>query len=160
MTTTYTLLASNVLGTSSSSVTFSSISSSYRDLVLVVDVLAVSSTARANLRINSDSGTNYALVGLYSGSASFSPPGAGGFTNIQPNSEASTTNKASYTAQLLDYSVTDKHKMLLIRTSSSTDASFTTWRWTNTAVINSIEIFATSSNFAVGSSFYLYGIVS
>jgi hypothetical protein len=57
----YTALANVTLGSSAASVTFSSISQSYRDLVLVITA-TTSAVDNAFIRFNSDSGSNYNIV--------------------------------------------------------------------------------------------------
>ena len=56
---TYTPIATTTASGSASSVTFSSIPSTYTDLVIVADILGAASTADAVLRFNSDTTSNY-----------------------------------------------------------------------------------------------------
>jgi hypothetical protein len=73
---TYDLIASNVLGTATSSVSFTSISGSYRDLIIVVNGLGNGGEINADLRFNSDSGNNYSFVRMRgSGTAASSSTG-------------------------------------------------------------------------------------
>ena len=62
---TYTPLATVTLGTAASSVTFSSIPATYRDLILVVNA-TTSADGIPSLRFNGDSGNNYSEHGLSS----------------------------------------------------------------------------------------------
>jgi hypothetical protein len=157
---TYDLIASNVLGSSATSVTFSAISGSYRDLVLVFDGSFTSSGA-FYIRVNSDSGSNYFAVrmsgdGSTTESASFASSSAGIIGN------AGSTTRVMAQLQLLDYSSTDKHKSYLSRSSdSATRVAAFAGRWASTSAITSIQIGSFFfGNFQTGSSFYLYGIVS
>jgi hypothetical protein len=141
---TYTLIDSTVLGSSASSVTFSSIPADYRDLVLVVET-----DTAVWLRPNSDSGTNYSAVFMY-GSGGGTGSGSGtGFTlaNIGANGMA----------QIFDYSATDKHKTILSKYNLPTYVEARASRWADTSAITSL-LLDCSSTFASGSTFYLYGI--
>ena len=60
---TYTPLARTTLSSAAASVTFSNISGSYTDLVLVVSTISVNGTAY--MTVNSDTGTNYSRTFMY-----------------------------------------------------------------------------------------------
>lgn len=158
-TTTYTPIASQTLSSSASSVTFSSIPATYRDLVLIVDAKAATSSVNFVLRFNSDASNGSAVLMRGNGSTTSS------FTESVINlasSSADTTNSGLIVAFIMDYSATDKHKTVLARgnvASSFTSASAA--RWASTSAITSIEVRpATADSYAANSSFYLYGIVS
>lgn len=157
---TYDLIASNVLSSSASSVTFSSIPATYRDLVLVVTgTKTTSGDAGALIELNSDTGSNYSYVWAYgtgSSATSYTDTGVGAadvfaiFNNTTPSTNI---------IQFMDYSATDKHKTILSRTNiASGYVVMGANRWANTAAINSIKI--NLSTFATGTTFYLFGIVS
>lgn len=158
---TYTPLANITLGSSAASVTFSSISQAYRDLVLVSNILGATADANLFLRFNGDTGTNYSFVQMY-GSGSSTGTSAATLTQVVSGITASTTQRATATHSLIDYSATDKHKSLLNRSDSAqyvgTFAIAT--RWANTAAITSIQAFTSSDAFAAGSTFALYGIAA
>jgi hypothetical protein len=150
---TYDLIASNVLTSSASSVTFSSIPATYRDLILVIDAGATSSSG-FEIQVNSDTGNNYSNVNMMgfdggtTGSASIT------YSAYTPTLSAATT-KVFIVTQFMDYSATDKHKTALMRR-NDIHVGAIAGRWANTNAINTIKISA--SNIASGSSFYLYGI--
>ena len=159
---TYTLIDSVTLGSSASSVTFSSISQDYRDLVLVVEYSATTATVTVPLvRFNGDSGTNYNRVLMYgNGTSSFSVANAGlNHVSVSYDSGAISSTKTMFVLQVMDYSATDKHKTTLSRsnnTARSVEAMAN--RWANTNAITSISLTASTPNFASGSTFFLYGI--
>lgn len=162
---TYDLIASNVLSSSASSVTFSSIPATYRDLVLVMRGVSTTGQQTCLIRINSDSGANYRYVvmgGTGSTALSGSATGANYLQLGQNTAYIDATNNFwSAKLDFLDYSATDKHKFVLVRENNAalgTDAY--AYRWSNTAVINSLVISLNTQSWASGSSFYLYGIVS
>ena len=94
---TYTPIATTTLGSAATSYTFTSIPSTYTDLVLVGN-LSSSSNTNISIRINSDSGTNYSntyLTGVNGTGASSargvnSTAGAATWTGASMNSSVST----------------------------------------------------------------------
>jgi hypothetical protein len=163
-TSTYDLIASNVLGSTSTSVTFSSldtVAAGYRDLVLVCQT--TSDSPQMNLRFNSDSGANYNRViaqGNGSVASSTSSTNAtalvlGGDAQNQPSNPMLTI------VAIFDFQTTDKHKSILVRANQAdTGTTMTAGRWASTTAITSLTILSGTNPFKVGSSFYLYGIVS
>lgn len=164
---TYDLIASNVLSTQSDSVTFSSISGSYRDLILVgVVKTAATGGPSANLRFNSDTGSNYSFVQM-SGNGSTASSGNGTTTYVEMGTNLYISNDFTYQfmAHILDYSTTNKHKAVLVRTNQTVDplnsgrgTNALANRWASTSAITSITINVFQA--VAGSSFYLYGLVS
>jgi hypothetical protein len=156
---TYDLIASNVLGSSASSVTFSSIPATYRDLVVVVK--ADGANQNALIRLNSDTtGSNYSPVSMYgTGSSAFSS--TIGQNTITYDVAADTNYLAII--NIMDYSATDKHKTMLNRANNPTGSApavgASAIRWANTSAVNTVTILISAGSWAVGSSFYLYGLV-
>lgn len=157
---TYTALANITLGTAASSVTFGSIPATYRDLICVVSVKQTSASSYTLFRVNGDTGSNYTEVQMYGdGSTTFSDDYSRGFIGLLTQFFESTTNSTQGNITFMDYSATDKHKSILFRSdlpSSATNAVAA--RWANTAAITSINFSVFTGNFAVGSTFNLYGI--
>jgi hypothetical protein len=160
---TYRALANITLGSSASSVTFSSIPATFRDLVLVYAGTQTNASGEIWIRYNSDTGSNYSTVqmgGLGSGSG-FSTSYT--TTRIVPtaNQAESTTVITNIVMSIFDYSATDKHKTSLVRANNSalgTQAQAN--RWANTAAITTVEITTGTGQLAAGSTFALYGIAS
>lgn len=160
---TYDLIASNVLGSNTASVTFSSIPSTYRDLILVINS-KVSSTSAIQLKINSDTGANYSYVVLAGdGSGGQTDHGTNQTTGFITNyAGATSTDETVFISHFMDYSATDKHKTYLTRGNQATGA-VTLWcgRWGSTSAITSLELYLPSTRtFTSGGTFYLYGIAS
>lgn len=155
-TSTYDLIASNVLGSSAASISFSSISGSYRDLVLVVDGTP-STSASIYLQFNSDTAANYYYV-LMEGHPTLDARSAA--TNANDISIGFSTIKFTSQTSIFDYAVTDKHKSVLSRTGYNDRTTATAGRWASTSAITSILVGVSSGTFNSGTSFYLYGIVS
>jgi hypothetical protein len=161
---TYTALANITLGSSASSVTFSSIPATYRDLVLVING---SNTANATLQsqFNGDTASNYTVVDAFgSGSSpSSSTSGANTAMNLTQNG-AIGAGRVAFVVQFMDYSATDKHKTVLVRKnmdgSSFPGVGMVAGRWASTSALNSIRLAPSGGSFTSGSTFSLYGIAA
>lgn len=153
---TYIALATLTASGGETSVTFSSIPASYRDLVLIIKTTSASITNQL-LRINGDSGSNYSYVTM-TGDSGGASSGSGTLTSALLT-QSSKTDNFSIT-QLMDYSATDKHTTLLSRQKDGTDEQVHGYagRWANTAAVTSLEIRTSSNSYASGSTFSLYGI--
>jgi hypothetical protein len=162
---TYTPLANITLGSTTTTVTFSSISAAYRDLVLVSFVRNASSDSNVRARFNGDSGSNYTYVRMFgtgSGSGSSDVTTTTGF-QIARQTDSSQSGFGTGIAHIMDYSATDKHKTVLVRADNGNSITMAhVARWANTAAITSIVLtsFEGAGGFATGSSFSLYGIVA
>ena len=156
---TYTLIDSTVLSSAASSVTFSSITQDFRDLIFV----AVSTTSAGGSRfgrINGDSGTNYSYVVMSAdGSSTYSYNNSTDRLYQDFTTSASTTTAATAIWQFMDYSATDKHKTILMRDGGADKAvQAFAQRWANTSAVTSLTFSVNTGNFNTGSTFYLYGI--
>lgn len=156
---TYTALANLTLSSSAASVTFSSISQAYRDLVLVVQATNSTGAWTLRYRINGDTASSYSLVSMRgNGSAAES------FSQTNTNAGFLTfSDMTNYNVQssFFDYSTTDKHKSILARgNEASTYSEALATRWPSTSAITTILVYPASGNFATGSTFALYGIAA
>ncbi len=157
---TYTPLANITLGSSAASVTFSSISQAYRDLVLVIDCSTASVAATIVLRLNGDTGSNYNLVSALGDGSSATSSSSASVTGVTVGQGAS--GRRNLQINFLDYSATDKHKSLVSRHSAAATAvDMRAGRWASTSTVTSVLIYPTaSSTFDAGSTFCLYGIAA
>jgi hypothetical protein len=158
---TYTPLANVTLGTAATGITFASIPSSYRDLIIIVQAKAVTSNISLRAIVNSSTASIYSRQRMSSNGSTAS---AATLTSTQfqftSDSEVSTTDGYNGIFHFLDYSATDKHKVALARSNNGdlgTDAL--SGRWASTNAINSIQVYS-SADLAAGSTFALYGIVA
>lgn len=162
---TYVALATNTLGSAAASVTFSSISAAYTDLVLVCNVGASASTS-VNFGFNGDTGTNYSttiLTGNGTTAASARASTANNTTDWIAFYAAGvpSTLTGSMIFNVMNYSNTTTYKTILARSGSdSKEADSIVGLWRNTAAITSIVIGMQTGNFITGSTFSLYGIQS
>jgi len=156
---TYVPLATITLSSTDSEIVFSSIPATYRDLVLVYRGVAFENAVSA--RANADTGTNYSLVRMGgNGSTTFSSAPT---TSFFPILYSGTPVTGMGRLMIFDYSATDKHKTALTRGDGS-DYSITealASRWANTDAIHSLTVYTgLGVNFAIGSTFSLYGIAA
>lgn len=152
--------------TSVSTVTFSSIPSTYTHLQL--RVLARTATSASDfiaIRFNGDGGSNYGFHRLFGDGAS---AGAGSSTpdtviawNVADGGDAANVFNACV-FDILDYANTNKFKTARFLEGHDFNGSgvveLRSGAWRNTAAITSIEVFTFGPNFATGSSIALYGI--
>ena len=161
MTATYEKIATSTLGSAQADVTFSTISGSYTDLVLVYAVKSVSANPDMNCRLNGDTGSNYSST-LLSGTgsaASSTRTSNETFARLNWYGSPSTNNNSNAIHHFLNYSNTTTYKTIMGRANNAdngTNAGVNLWR--NTSAITSIKIYASSGNLDTGSTFTLYGI--
>jgi hypothetical protein len=163
---TYTPIATNTLGSASGSVTFSSISGSYTDIVLVANVQRATTAENPSLtlRFNSDTGTNYSMTNLVgSGStASSSRQSSQNMMNFSYFSMASASNTFStFILNMMNYSNSTTYKTVVGRSGDAAGGTqATAGLWRSTSAITSVTITNDGSptNFSAGSSWTLYGI--
>lgn len=162
MATTYEPIATTTLSSAATTYTFSSIPSTYTDLVLAISSTVATVNNSTYIQFNGDNtGGNYSITLLTSGGSGSSTR----FTTYNTpyvqyySVPGSSTNPDATLVNINNYSNTSTYKSFLSRSghgSYGTDAVVGTWR--NTAAINSIKIIQPTYNFNVGSTFTLYGI--
>ncbi len=162
MPTTYEPIATTTLGSAQSSVTFSSISGSFTDLVLICNVAISSGTGNSKLQFNSDTASNYSQTSLEgTGSSAVS----GRYSNqsqiyLEGSGFLNTTFQNIKIIQVMNYANATTNKTVLVRNGGAgagVDAIVGLWRKTPEA-ITSLKIETTASTFVSGSTFTLYGI--
>jgi hypothetical protein len=172
----FELLASTVLSSTASTVTFTSIPSTYKNL----QIRAIArSSSNGNLddiawRFNGDTGTNYSVHYLYANG-----DGSVYATNGTNASNAANVRIAGATAisnafgvgviDIIDYSDTNKYKTIKTISGYDNNANdgssqifFSSSSWRSTSAITSIDLFSGNGGgrvFLQYSHFALYGIV-
>jgi hypothetical protein len=163
-TATYTPLATVTLASNTSSVTFTGIPATYRDLIFVFAGTATAQSS-SRFRMNGITGSNYSFVRAGgNGSTTFSSaPTDTYFPLVWSNSELSTT-QSNAIVQIMDYSATDKHKTVLIRETNNNPSgpavTMYAGRLDTTSAITSLTALVSANNFATGSTFSLYGVIA
>lgn len=160
MTATYDPIATTTLSSATNSITFSSISSGFTDLRLVLFNRGdLGSTIL--VRFNSDSGTNYSRVRLQGDGTSATSSLSTNQTAVICGNQPSATNVwGLHTVDVFSYAGST-NKTCLITASEDANGSGSAQRqvalWRNTAAINTLTISA-SNNFSAGTTATLYGI--
>lgn len=149
-----TLIGRITLTTTQTSISFTNIPATYRDLRLVVAAGGLNDDLL--IQFNGDGGSNYSRVYMFAQSSG-AVSGTGGTTFISAGYIGSTMTP--FTLDVLDYSATDKHKPTLSRSSDTAVVGGVAGRWASTSIVTSITAYRAGSNsFAVGNTFSLYGI--
>jgi len=157
---TYTPIATTTIGSNTNTVTFSSISGTYTDLVLV----GVAQGTRTlyggdfNLRFNGDSGANYSQAQTTASGTSVGTAYYGGINGINTGSVGGFgSGRYSVTIwNIFNYSKTTTYKPVLAYRGK--DATLVGGQWNNTAAITSVTCYNDGYNFVAGSVFSLFGI--
>ena len=162
---TYVPIATTTLGSASSPVTFSSIPSTYTDLVLISSVLGVTGTSYIlQATVNSDSGTNYSTTWMLGNGTAASSGRSTSATSIylgHLTGFLTTGSPMTAITNFPNYSNTTTYKTTLSRgNNTGTDTEAIVGLWRSTAAINRIDLtLGSGTNFQTGSTFTLYGIL-
>ena len=163
----YESIATATLSSTTNTITFSSIPSTYKHLQLRGINLSSGQDNNIMLRFNTDSGNNYSEHAIYSAGTSF------GTYNTVPSSyavagyTADSTNPYPTVCDILDYSSTNKNKTVRAlgggdRNGSLSYVTFHSSAWYNTNAINRIDIvhgnIAGGKVFNAYTTFALYGM--
>ena len=154
---TYVPIATTTLASAAASYTFSSIPSTYTDLVLVISGTAAGADS-LKVQYNGDTATNYSYTILYGTGSAAGSLGSANNSLLQIGT-ISTTQITSIT-QIQNYSNITTYKTNISRSNdSSSQVNTSVGLWRSTAAINSIKIATVSNNLSIGSTFTLYGIL-
>jgi hypothetical protein len=161
---TYFPIATTTLGTAAASVTFSSISGSYTDLILITTGTAAATNPVNGLKLqfNGDTGSNYSTTFMY-GTGSSAESGRSSSAAFISIARADTTQSNGIT-HIQNYSNSTTNKTVLSRGNVASAGQFPlaiayVGLWRNTAAITSMTISHENSvNFNAGFIFTLYGI--
>jgi hypothetical protein len=161
MSSTYEKIATTTLGTTAADVTFSAITGSYTDLVLVLNLKGTVNNY-PRVQYNSDTGSNYSRTYL-AGTGSAASSGRASNQTYMYFVEAASTGTSGMSLnniiQVFNYSNTTTFKTAIGRgnsASSGVDAIVNLWR--STSAITSIKIYPDTGSWAADSTFTLYGI--
>jgi hypothetical protein len=157
MPSTYTPIATQTLGSASSTVTFSSIPATYTDLIIILNGQSTTGTPEIITRFNSDTGSNYSRTFVLGDGSLTSSGRSTSQTYFAPASIE--TGNTIIIFNIMNYSNTTTNKTAICRaTLPAQIAAATVGLWQSTAAINTIAISTASSTFVAGSTFTLYGI--
>ena len=161
---TYQTISTNTLASAASSVTFSSISGSYTDLVLIGNGLVTVSNSGVNITFNNTGGGTYSNTRLIGDASTANGQRStnqdSGILNYNGN-WTTANNDSNFIVHINNYSSTFNYKTYLSRANrydSGTDLIMGLWR--STAAINTITLAPAANQFAAGATFTIYGIAA
>lgn len=160
---TYTALATLTLTGSASSVTFSSISQAYADLVLVANITHTLAAGGASVRMNGVATGYKYLVMAGNGSTANNSSSSGTGIPLTSYADLSNTSAVQSQMQVMDYASTNKNKSTLTRTNKASQATEAgVGQNDSTSAVTTISVYESSGAgaFAAGSTFSLYGIAA
>jgi hypothetical protein len=163
MPSTYEPIATQTLGSAAASVTFSSITGTYTDLVLVCSLGAANAGQDFKIQFNGDTGTNYSttLIRGTGTSAISNRSSNASFIYLDYTGATQNAIQAQYNVSIMNYSNATTYKTVLSRFADASVASEAeVGLWRNTAAITSIVVGMTAGNLITGSTFSLYGILA
>ena len=160
---TYEPIATTTLGSAQASITFSTISGSYTDLVLIGSY----GTANGNcplMQFNSDTGSNYSITELVGNGTSASSSRRSNCTSIDIAKTVGGNGnlEQNFVISIQNYSNATTYKTALIRqnlaTGTYSGVTAIVGLWRSTSAITTIKLLTDGGNYNSGSTFTLYGI--
>ena len=142
---TYDSIASYTATGSVSTYTFSSIPSTYTDLVFIANVATAASTGNPRLQFNGDTGSNYSGTTVYGNGTSAASTRTSSETSILliASTFMNTTYDMNLILHIQNYANTTTNKTVLARANkASVGVDQTVGLWRSTAAINSLTIFS------------------
>lgn len=160
----YEVIATQTLGSAAASVTFGSIPQTYTDLVLIASPIATVDGSSVYIKFNGDTGSNYSrtIISGYGSSAGSTRTSNATFIGSGWQVGGGTTSPSPHIYNIQNYSNSTTFKTILFRSNFApygglSEVTAEVGLWRNTSAITSINI-SYLSNFAIGSTFTLYGI--
>jgi len=163
---TYTPIATTTLGSAATGYTFSSIPSTYTDLVLIASI-NYGTLDSVRLQFNGDSSALYSQTTIRGDGSSATSYRNTGQTKIE--SYAASSNSGVFSSSIIhinNYANTSTYKTVLFRqnnplASSNQQVEQTVGLYRSTSAISSIYVFSgVSSNMSIGTTLTLYGIAA
>ena len=162
---TYEPIATQTLSSAAASVTFSSISGSYTDLVIVGNF----GTANGNcplMQFNSDTGSNYSITELVGNGTSATSSRRSSATSIDISKTVGGNGnlQQNFVISIQNYSNSTTYKTALVRHNMATGTypgvTAIVGLWRSTSAITTIKLLTDGGNYNSGSTFTLYGIAA
>jgi hypothetical protein len=167
MPSTYDKIATTTLGSSQATITFSAISATYTDLVLIFQATAASANMNFDIRIGNgtvDSGSNYSMTYLLGGSGGAQSNRTSNQDRLRVGNSAFVQSSGGvFTAisQFMNYANTTTNKTIISRdgnvNQSVVESSVGLWRSTSAINIMTMGDFG-GATMSAGTIATLYGI--
>jgi len=158
---TYEPITTHTLGSTTASVTFSSIPQTYTDLVLICfeNYATGAAVGSIQLQFNGDTASNYSWLYM-SGAGAAAGFGLASNTTVAVGGSGGSSSGGYFgtgITEIYNYSNTTTYKSVLARADADNGTQAWVSMWRNTNAISSILIYG-PYNFAANSTFTLYGI--
>ena len=165
---TYEPIATTTLGSAAASVTFSSISGSYTDLVIIGNTGISNAGTTMIMRFNGDTGSNYSQTTLAGNGTTASSSRASNSTSANLNDTAAFNSslEGNLVFSVMNYANTTTYKTTIGRFNRASANDYPgsapfVCLWRSTSAITSLVMLpADGSNIISGSTFTLYGITA
>ena len=164
MPSTYEPIATTTLGSATANVTFSSITGSFTDIVLIArcQTNAAGTDKDLYLRFNGDSGNNYSRTRLVGNGSTATSARQNDVSQLVCGAMPATSHINDFAVNLIhiqNYSNTTTNKSIFVRNSFSQIAvQAIAGLYRSTSAITSITLIPESGSFVSGSTFTIYGI--
>ena len=164
---TYTPIATYTLSSAVSTYTLSSIPTTYTDIICVINELETIDGVNLAMQVGNgsvDTGTNYSYTALRGNGSSASSGRESNIDHITVDGGAGYMNTTwgQFIIQFQNYANTSTYKSVLCRAANASNGtSAVVGLWRSTSAINTIKFLTSGGgNFAVGTTFTLYGIAA
>jgi hypothetical protein len=160
---TYTPIATTTLGSAAASYTFSSIPSTYTDLVLILSAKSSSGVVNHKIQFNGDTTNKYSDTRLFGDGSSASSDRRnqsqdGGSALL---GEIGTAAFSADIWHIMNYANSTTYKTYIGRNNEQEgNVNAIVGLWSSTSAINSLTIKTSSANLATGTTLTLYGIAA
>jgi hypothetical protein len=162
------LIERKTLASATTSITFSSIPSTYKHIQIRYNVISATASNVISLRLNGDTAANYRYHMLYGNNGTVTATGAG---SAQSQSRVFGVGYGTITTypnvgiiDVHDYISSTKNKTVRIlsgadnNTTTQAEINLNSGLWMSTTAVTSLTLFS-GVNFNIGSTFALYGMV-
>lgn len=161
-TSTYTPISSQTLTSASASVSFTSIPSTYTDLIVVINAAVASGSGDVLMTFNGDTSNNYTYLTMTGNGSTAVSARSTSRANIpcDYNGWLTTTLAENCIIHIMNYYNTTTFKTVLTRANNAgVGIDLNTGVWRSRTAINQITFINNAgSNYIAGSTFSLYGI--
>jgi len=155
----FELISSNQLASDASTVTFSSIPSTYQHLKLIFTAALTSGGAWAKVRLNNTSASGYGYQFMKHQTATMAFTTASADSYIKAiELDDDTRYPSSGTMYLMDYADTGEYTAVLTQAASAKRWSYSEGEYRYTSAINRLDLIPNTGSFRTGSTFSLYGM--
>jgi hypothetical protein len=156
---TYEPIATTTVAVAATTITFSSIPSTYTDLVLILNAVSSAGSQSVDLTFNNDTATNYSQTRIVGNGTTATSSRNSNLSFMRVASAMTTTIPSFSTTHIFSYTGSTNKTVLTNESEDQNGSGTTTQRvqlWRNTAAITRLDLGNTL--FGIGTTATLYGI--